>query len=115
MTPPEGKALVYIVRSKKAGFLIKFHVYFNENYIGATKGKNFLYAIVDPGHYVVLSKSFENKHEIEIDVEAGKTYFILQKVRVGVVAARVKMYLTDEVEGRTRLNKCKFSKILPEE
>ncbi|MBY9005278.1 MAG: DUF2846 domain-containing protein [Candidatus Lokiarchaeota archaeon] len=114
MKPPEGKGLIYLIRSKSTGSIIKFKVFVNDEYIGATRGKKFIYKVVDPGHYKILSKA-ENKHEIELEVEAGKTYFILQKVRMGAIKARVKMYLTDEGEGRTRLKKCKLTKILPEQ
>lgn len=114
MKPPEGKGLIYLIRSRSTGTLIKFKVFVNDEYIGATKGKNFLYKIVDPGHYKILSKA-ENQHEIEFEVEAGKIYYVLQKIRLGVIKARVRMYLTDEGEGRTRLKKCKLSKVLPKE
>ena len=112
MSPPEGKGLVYIIRSKSAGGLIKFKTSINDTYIGSTKAKNFLYSILDPGFYTITSKA-ENTNNIDIQVEAGQTYFILQKVRIGALKARVAMYLTDESEGRQRLATCKLSKILP--
>jgi len=112
MNPPEGKGLVYIIRSKSTGGLIKFKTSINDTYIGSAKSKNFFYASLDPGFYTITSKA-ENTNNIDIQVEAGQTYFILQKVRIGDIKARVAMYLTDEAEGRQRLARCKLSKIRP--
>lgn len=105
LIPPEGKGLVYIIRSKSAGGLIKFKTSINGTYIGSTKAKNFLYSILDPGAYTISAKA-ENTNNIDITVEAGQTYFILQKVRMGAIKARVAMYQTDDVEGRQRLARC---------
>ncbi|MBN1215507.1 MAG: DUF2846 domain-containing protein [Candidatus Lokiarchaeota archaeon] len=115
MVPPEGKALIYIIRSKSQNKAAKFQVFINGKYIGSTKGKNFLYAVVDPGSYMIASNFRKGGHELPMEIEAGKTYFILQKVRQGGLLITVKMYLTDDVEGRARLNKCKLSKLLAKE
>ena len=68
--------MVYIIRSKSTGGLIKFKSSINDIYIGSTKAKNFLYAILDPGFYTITSKA-ENINNFDIQVEAGQTYCIL--------------------------------------
>ena len=79
MAPPEGKAIVYIIRSKNVGKLVKFHVSANDTPLGYTKGKTFLYTILDPGMYTFVSKA-ENTKNIDVNVEAGQIYYLLQKI-----------------------------------
>jgi len=112
--PPEGKALIYFVRPASIGFLIKFKVFIDENLIGFTKGKNYLYAILEPGKHKILTKS-ENTSKLELEVEAGKTYFIKQKVGIGFFIARNKMRLVNEIDGKLAFNKCRPAKTLLDE
>ena len=109
MNPPEGKSLVYIVRPSVIGFAINFTVTCDDITIGKTKGKNFLYAILNPGPHVFVSKG-ENSSELHLILEVGKTYFIEQKVRMGLLYARNKIQLINEKEGRNKLDKCNLSK-----
>ena len=52
------------------------------------------------------SKS-ENVDAVELDVEAGKIYYIQQHVRGGAFRARTKLEVLDEAEGERLLAKCK--------
>lgn len=111
MTPPEGKALVYVVRPSWFGFAINFKVYFNDTYIGKTKGKRFLYTVLDPGTYHVISKA-ENKSEVSLNAEPGKIYYLKQSVGFGFIKARNSLYQIHEEIGKKALRKCRLG-ILP--
>lgn len=106
---PLGKSLVYIMRPSSSGFAIKMTVECDYKYIGSIKAKRFIYTILDPGKHKFLSRS-ENDFELELTLEAGKTYYIKQLVKLGVVVARTKLQIVDEIEGKSILSKCKLSK-----
>jgi hypothetical protein len=107
---PEGKALVYIVRPKFMGSVINFKVTINGKYIGFTKGKSYIYSIVDPGKVNILSEA-ENTEELQLVTEANKKYYIEQIPQMGIIKARNKMeVITDPVQGEEKLAKCNLSK-----
>ena len=108
---PEGKALIYIIRPSFFGKLIKFKVYCGTEYIGYTRGQNYLYAFLKPGKHNLISKA-ENKSELQLDIEADKTYYVKQKVSFGFIKSRNKLILLNETEGEIAKNKCKPSKFL---
>ena len=104
----DNKAVVYIVRPSALGFAVKFTVNIDGQYIGATGGKRFIYAILDPGKHLIVSHA-ENKEELEVNLEANKTYYIEQIPTMGIVMARNKLKLLDEAEGLEKLERCKLS------
>jgi len=106
---PENKSMVYIIRPKFLGKLIKIHVYCDSHYIGFTKGKTYLSTIVEPGKHTFLSKA-ENKKELQLVCEPNKTYFIEQIPRLGFATARNNLIMLDENEGMRKLQKCNLSK-----
>jgi hypothetical protein len=107
MLPPEGKALVYIIRYKK-GIFDKLKIICDGKYLGATKARTFLYTIVDPGHHVFHIEKY-SVAEVEIDVEAGKLYFI---ELVWPYGSGSRFYARQIVESDARkyLKKCKLTK-----
>ena len=111
MRPPDGKALVYILRPTSFGGIVIMEVTSNGNYIGATGGGRYIYAILEPGNNTLVSKA-ENKSELQIVLEAGKTYYFEQKVKMGIIMARNELIRLDDAEGREKLLKCALSKDL---
>ncbi len=106
--PADGKALVYFVRPNAFGGAIGFKVSCDGNHIGTTTGKRFIYTQLEPGTHSFLSKA-ENKAELYLEVEAGETYFIEQKVKMGIAIARNQLERLSDAEGRAALRKCKLS------
>lgn len=103
------KASVYIVRSANIGRSIRIWAFADENVLGVTKSNTYLHAYLDPGTYVFWSKA-ENVSAVEFSVEAGKTYYFKQKVKIGMMKARVKAQFLTDAEGLKELDKCeKFS------
>jgi hypothetical protein len=108
-TPPAGKAQVFIFRDSAMGFALQMEVFIDEQSIGKTWAKSFLYAVLEPGHHILLSKS-ENKATIELDAQAGQTYFVQQQVKMGALYARSKLELMDEAKAKKKMAKLKQSK-----
>ena len=100
------------MRPSAMGGLLAFKVFIDDEYYAYTTGKRFLYAFLDPGTHKIMTKS-ENKDEISIVFEEGKTYYFEQKVQLGIMKARNKIERIPEAEGRKKLSKCKLSKVQP--
>lgn len=110
MSPPENKALVFIVRRQSMAKLIKVTLECNGVYLGTTKGKRFIYLILDPGSYTFVSKA-KNKSSLQLNLEAGNSYFILQKISTGGIMTITKLELMEETTGRKKLKKCSLIEI----
>jgi len=108
LKPPEGKALVYVVRPASLGLAVSMEVKCDDRSVGTTGGKRFVYTVVEPGEHLIRSKA-ENWSEVKLSAEAGKTYFLEQKVRMGFLAARNTLVLLEEAEGRQKLTQCTLS------
>ncbi len=108
------KALVYVVRPATMGFAIKSFFLVDDEIMGINKGRSYFFTYVEPGSHVFWSKS-ENIDAMEFKVEAGKTYFIKQKVQMGGFRARTKLELLDEIDGQAALAKCKKHSTMTEE
>lgn len=103
------KASVYIVRPANMGKAIRIWAFAGESVIGLTKGNTYAHVYLDPGTYVFWSRA-ENVSAVEFEVEAGKTYFMKQKAKVGGLKTRVRTEFLAEEEGLEALGKCeKFS------
>jgi hypothetical protein len=108
LQPPEGKALVYIIRTSALGGAIRFNVTCDDRFIGSTFGSQFIYTFVDPGAHQFVSMA-EDKARLALSAEAGKTYFIRQKAQMGIVAARNDLELVEESAGREALKNLKLA------
>ena len=108
LTPIQGKAIVYIIRSTLLGAVIKMNIECNSIHIGSTKAEKYIYTILEPRTHTFLAKS-KNKSSFELTVEAGKIYFIKQQVKMGFLFAQTGLKLITDEEGRKLLSKCKLS------
>jgi hypothetical protein len=105
MLPPEDKALVYIIRPSIVGRVVELILECNGTYLATTKGKRFLYLLLDPGAHTFVSKS-KNESSLQLNLEAGLSYFILQKVKAVGAKPLTVLELMKEVTGREKLKKC---------
>lgn len=108
IVPPEGMALVYLIRPSNVGYAVRMNITCNNKIIGSTGGKQFIYIILEPGNYKFASNA-ENTHELPIVLEADKTYFIEQKVKMGWAQARTELNRVSEQIGRVKLKDCSLS------
>jgi hypothetical protein len=103
--PPPDKALVYVVRPTMYGNKIQTKLAVDGQWIGANRGHNYLYLTLDPGPHFFCSKA-ENRSALAVSLEAGKTYFLEQKIKMGFMKARNKLALLGEEEGKKKLAGC---------
>lgn len=114
MTVPEGKALIYIVRPETFGLAIKMVVTLNGAEIGMTKGKTYLYKVVDPGDYLIGWKVNSNPPEpLQITAKSGEKYYIWQDIQEGKnpyfnFHGTCEFKPVGPDEGIKKLNKCKL-------
>lgn len=101
------KALVYILRPTFVGIAIKMWAFVDDQFIGVTHGKNYTYALVAPGEHVFWSKA-ENVSAFKMNVEAGKTYYLQQKVRPGGFRAHVKFAEAEDSKVKKYFKKSKY-------
>ena len=110
LEPEPGKALVYVIRPSKVGYSVEMDVFSNNEYIGSTKGKNYIYFQLDPGETEFRSEG-ENISVLKLDLEAGSIYYIHQEVHMGSIKARADLHIFNNPEkARRQLTKCKLSK-----
>lgn len=103
--PKADQASVYVVRPANVGRAIRIWAFADEQSLGMTKSNTYTHHYLDPGTYIFWAKA-ENVSAEELTVEAGKTYFLKQKVKVGVLKARVKVEFLSEDEGWKALEEC---------
>lgn len=116
MQPPEGKALMYFVRPSGRGGRYYVKIICDGKYIGRMKGKQFLYTILDLGNHTIFSdnggehgSSFSGVSELNLRVEAGKTYFLHVIIMWQTGYFDNKLIQIVESNGRVLLNKCELS------
>jgi hypothetical protein len=110
LKPTDEEALVYVMRPSNLGFALGFSIACDNTLLGTTKGKRYVQGLVKPGIHKITASGGEKDAELEINVEAGKTYYIEQKIKMGLVLARTKLELVTEEEGIKLLAKCKPAK-----
>jgi hypothetical protein len=98
-TPGPNEAVVYFVRPANMGFAINFWAFVDQRPIGVTKGNQHLAATVPAGEHIVWSRS-GNVSALKLNFEAGQTYYLEQKVKMGGVRARVSLEVLDAEAGR---------------
>jgi hypothetical protein len=103
MKPPNGKALVYLLRPYNfMGSLLSIFLTCNEKNIGSVRVKGFIYTILDTGQYKFTAIS-EGRTNLNLSVQANHTYFIKVKVPLG-------LEMIDEGPARELLGRSLLSK-----
>lgn len=104
------KARIYLMRPSVFGGLASMKVFDGETQIGNIRGNSYLCWDRDPGT-LELHDTAENKSHMELKVEAGHTYYILQKVRMGWIKPCSDLSEIPEDEAQRYLATCKAAKI----
>jgi hypothetical protein len=105
---PPDKALVFVIRPTLWGNKIQTKLAVDGQWKGVNRGNNYFFFTLDPGGHHFCSDS-ENRSLVTLNVEAGKTYYLQQKIRVGFWKARNKLAALDEAEGKKGLAECHLS------
>lgn len=99
---PSDKALIYVLRPTIIGSKIQSKLAVDGKWIGANRGNNYFFFTVDPGEHYFCSMS-ENQDFLKLNVEAGKTYYLQQKVKIGFIKNRTDLVVMTEEKGIEKL------------
>jgi len=94
VVPSPGKSALVVGRTTTFGSGVNVDNYLDKNFIGTTKGRSFFVTSVEPGRHYITSQA-ENLDTVLLNFEPGKTYYLLNSIRMGVLFARSKYYLMD--------------------
>ena len=103
----EGHALVYVFRPATVGAAIKTWAFADDQLLMVSKPKAYSFAQVPAGKRLFWTKS-ENTSALELDIEAGKTYYLKVKIKAGVMKARAKILEVTEDEAQKFFDKCSY-------
>lgn len=99
-TPAEGMAQIVFFRPKKfVGGAIGFIVREGETELGKLRNGNYFIAAVTPGKHAYVVHS-EAKDVLNVELEAGETFFAKGSVTMGVMAGRPNLAPSSEAEFR---------------
>ena len=100
-TPQAETASLYIYRSEMTGASAPMTVSVNNQSLGKTNARTYYHLQVAPGSYTVVS-SADNTSTVTVDAEAGKSYYVWQKVTMslGSGTARAQVSLVNEAQGQ---------------
>ena len=105
----DDKGVVYMYRrGRMVGAAVPYQVKINGLDAGGSGPGTFFRWELKPGTYTFASKTGESSAVLELEVEAGKLYFIEQNGRMGLNDVRVKLDIRNEKEGKREVNACKL-------
>lgn len=105
---PAGKAMIYVLRPTIIGYKVNSKLAVDGEWVGVNRGRTYFYFPVEPGERFFCSEA-ENQDYLALTVEAGKTYFLQQKVEAGLWKARTNLVVMTEAEGRKKLEDVNLS------
>ncbi len=88
LSPTKEKAVVRFMRPSGFGFAINFNIWDGDKVIGNSVAKGQFDYLADPGKHLFVAVA-ENKTFLDAELEAGKVYYILTQVKMGIWKARV--------------------------
>ena len=104
-------ATIYVYRGGQAmGAAANWSVFVDEKKLCKLSNNKFMKIEVAPGKHVVTAKIggvelFKKETEVEIDAEAGKTYYIACNVKSSVMRARLEMLEVTKSTGEKQMVK----------
>jgi len=99
---PADKALIYVLRPAMMGMAIQTRLAVDGDWKGVNRANNYFFFTLDPGDHYFCSAS-ENHSVMKLKVEAGKTYYVQQHIRMGMMKARNKIDPMSDEEGKAKL------------
>jgi hypothetical protein len=115
---PADKGVVYLYRLGRAvGAATTTQIRVNSVDAGGTGPGTFFTWELKPGRYTFSANTTESSQTIQLEVEAGKVYFIEQIERIGLAGGRIQLEQRDEATGKKNVSKLKMivSSYVPEE
>jgi hypothetical protein len=112
--PKEDVAGVYIYRNETYGAALIMGVEVDGKLIGKTGANSYLYTELPPGKHTLVSTTANNA-TLEIEVEAGKLYYVWQEVKHAIsFYTRSRLHLVDEPTGQAGVLETRLAVSAPE-
>jgi len=124
MAPPEadtaaksytvkpGMGNIYVYRNEVLGAAVTLPVELDGKAVGATASKTYFLLPVAPGKHTLHSKG-ESGVILDVDVAAGRNYFVWQEVKMGMLSGGSALHLVDEAKGKAGVAECKLIATTP--
>lgn len=110
--PPEGKGQIVFFREKKfAGAAVKYKVREGETELGKLSSGTYFVHVTNPGAHEYTVHS-EAKDILNLEVEAGETYYVVGGVTMGFLAGRPNLSPSDQATFEGMADKLKQAKPL---
>lgn len=100
--PPADRALIYVMRTTILGYKIHSKLAVDGKWMGVNRGKTYFFFTLEPGEHFFCSEA-ENQDYLALTVEAGKTYYLKQRVEPGLWKARTDLAVIDEEKAKKEL------------
>ena len=108
--PSQGNAGVYLYRNSFVGKALKKDLWINGKCIGESAPDVFFYTEVEGGklHKIDTESEF-SPNTLELMLEAGKSYFIRQFIKMGVFIGGAGVEQIPEVQGKADVTKLEMA------
>jgi len=108
--PPAGKGQIVFFRDKKfVGGAVSYKVREGETELGKLSNGTYFVSVVEPGAHEYTVHS-EAKDILNLEVEAGETYYVTGGITMGVFAGRPNLSPSDQAAFDTLVGKLKPAK-----
>jgi len=114
ITPPPGRALLFIFRSDREPRAAQVPVAVNAVHVGELENGTFLPVTVEPGR-TFLRSGDRVLGMLSFETAADRTYFVWVEAVHGMTLVQTDMHLVSEDEGRRSLEQSRFAGAMPAE
>lgn len=114
--PVEDSAFIYIYRAGQfSGSLSNWAMFVDDKRICKLSNGKFIKVYVTPGKHKVSAKIggvdlFKKETEVEIEVEAGGTYYVACNIKQSITRARLEMIEVTKSTGQKQMEKMTIDK-----
>lgn len=105
--PVEGSAVVYVFRPGSVAEGLRTWVFVDDDLLMVSKNRAYSMMVIPAGKHVFWSKA-ENTSALELDLEAGKTYYLKLSARTGFNMPRAKLTVINEAKANKYFKKCTY-------
>ncbi|KAF0812955.1 hypothetical protein IGB42_02350 [Andreprevotia sp. IGB-42] len=101
-----GKANIYVYRNETLGAALSMPVALDGKAAGKTGPMSFFAFEVEPGKHQLFSEAGESR--LEVNTEAGQSYYVWQEVKMGLMVGGSKLQIVDAAVGQKGVLACKM-------
>ncbi|MCF7939824.1 MAG: DUF2846 domain-containing protein [Spirochaetales bacterium] len=109
LTPPSGKAVIYIYRTRTfVGGAVSYPIFINNQKVTTLPHTAYYAFPADPGEVFITAKTPENEAHIKLTVKAGQEYYIKGGTATGVFAGRATLNQVHPDQGSEEIKECAY-------